>query len=170
MASESSSRSSPAAALSSQGLCGLGSGQGWLGARGGEGTGDGSPPRDPLCRESTHPTPGLAPSCEVRDSMVGNGSEFIEQAPRPQFLRGPPLFRGPVPPWGRRLTTLRRRETALQAARWVPLSPQCTGASRKAAPTPNFPANSVQRGGRARDRQRARANQAAPPREAPPRD
>lgn len=118
---------------------------------------------------STHQTPGrsLPESTRSRDprriSVPFNG-------PSPSVSQTPASLQGSSTPLGAVTDEALKARNGSLIRSLVPLCPQCTGTSRKAAPTPNFPANSVQRGARARDRQRARANQAAPPREAPPRD
>jgi hypothetical protein len=143
-------------------------GHGWLGARGGQGIR--SPPASVEMRLSTqHPRGRSLPETTQSRDPRWTSAPF----------KGPFAFsfsvtrlslQGTSAPLGAATDEALKARNGSQSRSRVPLCPQCTGTSRKAAPTPHFPANSVQRGVRARGRQRARANQAAPPREAPPRD
>lgn len=144
---------------------------GWFGARGGVGTGD-PVPSSRLRGVETVSTP------PPRGRPLPKTTQPRDPRRTPAPLKGPLALRfsdtrlssGVLDPLGAANDDAPEARNGSLSRSLVPLCPQCTGTSRKAAPTPNFPANSVQRGGRARGRQRARANQAAPPREAPPRD
>lgn len=74
----------------------------------------------PERRLSTHQLPG-------RSLSETTQSPSFQRPLRPQFLRHPPLLRGPLPPGGRRPTKLSRRETALSSAPWSPFAHNAPG-------------------------------------------